>query len=218
MKKAIGLFLATTLAISSLSAMALAEDKINVVVNGNAIDFTGNQEPVIQDSRVLVPFRAVFEEMGATVNWDADTKLCEADYNSASVGIKIGETTVTLDDGATVESDVPAQIINGRTMVPLRILSESIGAKVDWDGNTKTVTIEAPEIANGDDSNDTDVTEEDSTELVSEESTEEVSEDSTELVSEESTEEVSEESTEENSEESSEETTEETTEATTEAE
>jgi hypothetical protein len=62
------------------------------------------------------------------------------------VGISIGDTTVMLGNGQEIESDVPAQIINGRTMVPLRILSEGIGATVDWDASTRTVTVTTPEI------------------------------------------------------------------------
>lgn len=146
MKKAISLFLTAALFVSSLCTTAFAEDKINIVVNGSAIDFLNDQAPIIQDNRVLVPFRAVFEKMGAEVQWFEDIKLCEATYAGATVEIEIGSTKVYLGEGATIESDVPAQIINGRTMVPLRVLSEGIGAEVKWDGETKTVTVDMPEI------------------------------------------------------------------------
>jgi hypothetical protein len=124
----------------------MADDGVKLVVNGETVDFTGDQEPVIQNGRTLVPFRAAFEKMGAEVKWYEDIRLCEAVYGDVTVGIAIGDTKVTVGDGAEIESDVPAQIINGRTMVPLRVLSESIGAKVDWDGNTRTVTVNTPEI------------------------------------------------------------------------
>ncbi len=150
MKKIFAFVLAVSLAIPTLSAFA-AED-IKVVVNGEAVDFTGDQAPVIQDGRTLVPFRAVFEKMGAKVDWFEDIKLCQATYGQVTAGITIGDTKVVLSDAAYVESDVPAQIINGRTMVPLRVLSESIGAQVNWDADTKTVDIKTPAIVNAPDS------------------------------------------------------------------
>jgi hypothetical protein len=141
MKKLFALTTAAMLMLSTMSVTALANDGVTLVVNGETVDFTDDQEPVIQNGRTLVPFRAAFEKMGAEVNWYNDIRLCEAVYGDTTVGIKIDDTKVTLGDGSEIESDVPAQIINSRTMVPLRILSESIGAKVDWDGDTKTITV-----------------------------------------------------------------------------
>lgn len=126
---------------------AFADNNIKIVVNGEKIDFTGEQPPVIQNGRTLVPFRAVFEKMGAEVQWFQDIQLCEAEYGGISVGITIGDTTVTLGEGASIQSDVPAQIINNRTMVPLRVLSEGIGADVNWDASTKTITVETPDLS-----------------------------------------------------------------------
>lgn len=133
------------LAMSTFSCNAMAEDNIAVVVNGQSVDFSGDQAPIIQNGRTLVPFRAVFEQMGAEVEWFNDIQLCETSYGGVTVGIVIGSNVVSLGDGAEIESDVPAQIINGRTMVPLRVLSESIGAKVDWDNSSRTVTITTPD-------------------------------------------------------------------------
>jgi hypothetical protein len=132
--------------LSAMGVTAFADDGVTLIVNGEKVDFTGDQEPVIQNGRTLVPFRAAFEKMGAEVKWYDDIRLCEAVYGETTVGIAIGDTKVSLGDGAEIESDVPAQIINGRTMVPLRILSESIGADVKWDNATRTVTVTTPEI------------------------------------------------------------------------
>lgn len=140
------LVLSALVGTTSLSTVFADEGTINVVVNGQSVDFTGDQSPVIKNGRVLVPFRAVFEKMGANVKWFDDIKLCEATYASATVGIEIGSNTVIVGEGATVESDVPAEIINGRTMVPLRVLSESIGAEVSWDNDSKTATVTTPKI------------------------------------------------------------------------
>lgn len=147
MKKLVSVFLCLALTSGVFSSMVWADSDIKVVVNGESIDFTGDQEPVIQNGRTLVPFRAVFEKMGAEVSWFDDIKLCEATYGSITVSIAIGDDKVTIGEGNVIETDVPAQIINGRTMVPLRVLSESIGAEVSWDGETKTVTVTTPEPA-----------------------------------------------------------------------
>lgn len=143
MKKLFSVFLCLAVSISMFSRV-WADSDINVVVNGEYIDFTGEQEPVIQNGRTLVPFRAVFEKMGAEVEWFEDIKLCEASYGAITVGIVIGENKMTIGE-AEINIDVPAQIINGRTMVPLRVLSEGIGAEVSWDGGTKTVSVNTAE-------------------------------------------------------------------------
>jgi hypothetical protein len=146
MKKILALTTAAMLMLSAMSVTSYAGDGITLIVNGETVDFTGDQEPIIQNGRTLVPFRAAFEKMGAVVNWYSESNYCEATYDKTTVGIAINDTTVSLGDGSEIKSDVPAQIINSRTMVPLRVLSESIGAKVVWDADTKTITVTTPEI------------------------------------------------------------------------
>jgi hypothetical protein len=131
---------------ASMGTAALAEnDDVTVIVNGETIDFTGDQAPVIVEERTLVPFRAVFEKMGAEVNWYPDSQTCEAIYGSIVVTLAIGENIMHIGDGTTVEVDVPAQIMNDRTMVPIRVISEGMGALVGWDESTYTVTVNSPE-------------------------------------------------------------------------
>ncbi len=145
MKKLFSLLLSAAAIISVFSVHAFADDSINVTVNGESVSFARDQRPVIQNGRVLVPLRAVFEKMGADVKWFEDIKLCEVTYGQVTAGIEIGSTKVTVGDGSYVTSDVAAQIINGRTMIPLRVISECIGAVVDWDNVTKTVAVTTPE-------------------------------------------------------------------------
>lgn len=102
------------MALSSFGGAALADDSINVIINGEAIDFTGDQAPIIQNDRTLVPFRAVFEKMGAKVEWFEDIQLCEATYGDITVSLKIDNNVMHIGDGTTVAVDVPAQIINLR--------------------------------------------------------------------------------------------------------
>lgn len=131
----------SVLAVLLSANIAAAADNIRVVVNNEAVDFSGDQPPVIINGRTLVPFRAVFEKMGASVSWDSSAEVCSASLSGREVSIGIGSTAVYVNGKNTVTSDVPAQIINGRTMVPLRVLSESVGADVNWDASTKTVSV-----------------------------------------------------------------------------
>jgi hypothetical protein len=145
-KNLIAMGTAAVLSVSMGAAALAANDDVTVIVNGETIDFTGEQAPVIVGERTLVPFRAVFEKMGAEVNWYEESRTCEATYGSITVTLEVGESVMYIGDGTTVDIDVPAQIINNRTMVPVRAISEGIGAIVGWDDKTRTVTVESPEI------------------------------------------------------------------------
>ena len=140
-EKILALLMIIIFSISTMVTTVMADEKVKLIINGTEVDFSDDQEPVIQNGRTFVPFRTAFEKIGAEVKWHDDIRLCKAEYGGISVGIAIGDTKVSLSDGSEIESDVPAQIINGRTMVPLRILSESIGAEVNWDKTTRTITV-----------------------------------------------------------------------------
>ncbi|WP_088104344.1 stalk domain-containing protein [Halalkalibacter urbisdiaboli] len=92
----------------------------------------------ITNGRTLVPLRTIFEELGATVKWEHTNKTVTATKGSTTVFLKIGSTTTKVN-GSTVTIDVPAKITNGRTLVPLRFVSESLGATVTWDGQVATI-------------------------------------------------------------------------------
>lgn len=106
-------------------------DDISLFLNGNKI--VCDPAPVIENGRTLIPARALFEEMGASVSWDSETRKVTVDYNSIKITMTIGDRTAVVSDKA-VGLDVPPAIINGRTMIPLRFVGESIGATVSWVG------------------------------------------------------------------------------------
>ncbi len=112
---------------------------IHVVVNGSAISFR-NQQPIMQDDRVFVPLRGVFENLGASVNWDPSNQTVTAYRGHTKIQLTIGQTTASVD-GQPVQLDVPAQILEGSTMVPLRFVGEALGNHVRWDANSQTVII-----------------------------------------------------------------------------
>ena len=99
-----------------------------------------DQKPVIVEGRTLVPARGVFENMGYTVEWDGKTSTASVSNGETKIEIPVGEKNLVVD-GDPVEIDVPAQIINDRTMLPLRAISQALGMQVEWDDKTRTVHI-----------------------------------------------------------------------------
>ncbi len=117
-------------------------DAIKVTYNGEAITF--DVQPEIVDDRVLVPMRAIFETLGAKVKWDGDSQTITSKKKSKTISMTIGSTDMTKDD-ETYTFDVSPVIEDGRTLVPLRAISELLGLNVEWNADTKTVTIESSE-------------------------------------------------------------------------
>ena len=96
--------------------------------------------PVNISGRVLVPLRGIFEKLGAEIQWRDDIKTVYATKGAKKVVVTIDSTYARID-GQPVTMDVPATIIEGRTMVPVRFVSEAMGEDVAWDDATKTVII-----------------------------------------------------------------------------
>ena len=120
-------------------------ETIGVNINGMAVVFA-DQTPVIVDGRTLVPVRGVFEELGFEVDWNPDTRTAILESADFLVLIPI-DSEVFTTNGEEFTLDVPAQIINGRTMLPIRAVVASVGYDVDWDSHTRTVLITSPEPA-----------------------------------------------------------------------
>ena len=112
---------------------------VSVVIDGMPVQFT-DQAPVIIEGRTLLPLRMVFELLGATIDWNGDTQTVTATKDGVTVTITIGSNQLFVNDEAKT-LDVPAQILNSRTMVPVRAASEAFGCGVGWDATTSTVTI-----------------------------------------------------------------------------
>ncbi len=149
-KKIVGLLLTVSMLITMLSICAGAAGildgavilKVGVpyaAVNGTVSQIdAGNAAvvPVIQDSRTLVPVRFIAEGFNAGVDWIAETQTVIVDKYPWTIRIIIGDTDYNLVSSTqtkTGEMDVPAMIIDGRTMVPLRFIAETLEKKVFWD-------------------------------------------------------------------------------------
>jgi hypothetical protein len=116
----------------------LSQNKIKVLFNEEELKF--DVDPYIKDGRTLVPFRWILEALGAEVSWNPNERSVLAKSNNTNIYLKIGKT-VTYVNGNKVIIDVPAEIKDGRTFVPLRFVAENLGAIVTWDGKARTVSI-----------------------------------------------------------------------------
>ena len=96
--------------------------------------------PVIVSGRTLVPLRPIIEGLGGAITWIPETRSVEVEFNGTTLLLQIRNRTAVID-GEAVQMDVPATIMNGRTMLPVRFVSEHLGADVQWEELTKTVTI-----------------------------------------------------------------------------
>ncbi len=139
MKKIIPIILSLTAVMST--STVLAEENITVMLNGQAMDF--DVAPIIQNDRVLVPMRAIFEELHCSVDYtDIDGRqIITAKLNeNNSIGLVIGSDEMQIHN-KKIKLDTAPIIVNDRTLVPLRAVSEAFDYDVNWDGDTKTVTI-----------------------------------------------------------------------------
>ena len=147
--KALSSVAATAVALTALpGCTALAKD-VNIVIDGEELNL--DVAPQIIDGRVMVPIRGVLENLGALVKWDDETQTVSARKSSKTVSLEIGSNDVTLDKGETnddgsaktetIQTDVAAQLVSDRTLVPLRVISEAMGYSVDWNDETYTVSI-----------------------------------------------------------------------------
>ena len=140
MKRTVAFFVSLCMALVLIAVPVYgAEDRpIRVMVDGAELAF--DVDPVIENDRTLVPMRLIFEALGAQVNWNADTKTVTAERQETQVSLTIGSNALFVN-GEKKTLDVPAQIIQDRTLVPVRAIAESFRCIVDWDGDRQMVTV-----------------------------------------------------------------------------
>ncbi|MEK5476245.1 copper amine oxidase N-terminal domain-containing protein [Paenibacillus sp. FSL R5-0407] len=139
---------------STANNTASASDPLKLFVNTKEIAL--DQRPVIQHGRTLVPVRFISEYLGNEVKWDSKKKevtiVYSNEHTNYSVSLPIGQKTATKtpssylhnytkEDIVQLQSDVPSQIINGRTVVPLRFVGELLGIDVRWDSKNKDIYV-----------------------------------------------------------------------------
>jgi Copper amine oxidase N-terminal domain/WXXGXW repeat (2 copies) len=129
------LALAGTVLALALGAPASAQE-VGITINGNPVDVS--PAPINQAGRVFVPLRGVFENLGASVVYD--NGLINATGDGHEISLHIGSTQATVDGNAET-IDVAPFIIGASTYVPLRFVSQALGATVDYDPTNRVVAI-----------------------------------------------------------------------------
>jgi hypothetical protein len=119
--------------------IARGAEEIGVTIGGEYLDF--DVAPMMETGRVLVPMRQIFEALGADLTWDAETSTVTAVKGDTTITLTIGSAEA-LKNGKTITLDVPAKLVNGRTMVPIRFISESLGYDVKWNNDDLLVEIQ----------------------------------------------------------------------------
>ena len=137
MKKKIAILLSCVCI--AFPALTYAQSNIQVKLDGNYVKFSG-QEPTVINNRTMVPLRGIFENLGYSIEWDANTKTATLNKDNKSISIQTGADSFSVN-GVGKKLDVPAQILNGSLMLPLRAIGEAAGLSVVWDSNSKTVVM-----------------------------------------------------------------------------
>ncbi len=142
MKKCLSIVLACCIG-AATGNITFANPNINILINGQALPGTG--EAMLIQNRTMVPFRAVFEGLGAEQTlWDQETKTVTGVKAGTTVTLSIG-SNVAFVNGQVENLEVEPTIIDNSTLVPLSFISQKLGYQVVWQGSTKTVQIMTPE-------------------------------------------------------------------------
>ena len=130
-----------TLSMAAVSAEN--NNSVTVNINGEAVDFSkyDNIMPYIENDITLIPIRAIAEGLGCEVSWDGENQTVEIKGLNDEILLTINSSTAVVNN-ENVTLDVPAQVVDDRTFVPLRFISKNMGAKVEWNEEANLITIE----------------------------------------------------------------------------
>lgn len=120
------------------NALIFNDSGVKVKIDDKRLDF--DVLPVIQNGRTLVPMRAIFEALGASVEWNGEAQTITAKNKDVTLQMQIGNNTMTKN-GQGLQTDVSPQLIDGRTMVPVRAISDCFNVQVDWNNYTRTISL-----------------------------------------------------------------------------
>lgn len=121
-----------------------AQKDIDVIVNGKTLEL--DVAPIIVNDRTMVPMRAIFEALGAKVDWIPTGRIIIATKDELMITMQIDNMNMVIETTNSTEKEVLTLdaapfILNDRTLVPARAVSEALKAKVDWIAETRTVTV-----------------------------------------------------------------------------
>ena len=127
MKKRIFSILLAAVILTASAVIAFANSGIRVMLDGEFVEV----EAVIVNERTLLPARAMVETLGGEVDWNGETRQVTLVHGDTVILLTIDDP-VAMVNGSAVELDVPAQIIDGSTMLPLRFVGQSLGLEIHW--------------------------------------------------------------------------------------
>ncbi len=130
------------LSFAAVGVCAESED-IVVRIDGNPVSFPDAKPFINADSRTLCPIRFIAENLGAKVEWNGDVKEVLITNGATVIKLTVGESTAEVN-GEVITFDTKAQLVQDRTYVPLRFISETFDMTVEWDNKSKTVSISRP--------------------------------------------------------------------------
>jgi hypothetical protein len=137
--------LSMMIAFSIIASAQVKERNVNLVVGESQAQINDNNVTMsapaqVIEGRTLVPLRFISEAFGCDVNWNNDTKTAMVTLVNQTIEVPIGQKYAVIN-GDKSEVAVPAQLINGSTYVPIRFISENLGAKVDYEPATRAISI-----------------------------------------------------------------------------
>jgi len=139
----LALALAALPAVSAVGAAperAEATATVRIVFDGEPLET--DAQPFIRDGSTLLPFRALFERLGLTVEWNAASRTITGAGKGVSIALQVGSTLASVNGELKTLSAAP-DIVDGRAFVPLRFVGESARATVEWSADTRTVTVKS---------------------------------------------------------------------------
>lgn len=148
MKRTLLIGLIFLLALTAVAAYAETKVVVKdiITINVDKALVRTDVPPIVVSGQTLVPVRGVFNAFGAEIGWFPRERRVFVREDSRVIWIRIGDAHAKVND-STVPLQVPAMIYRGRTMVPLRFIAETLGAKVDWNPSSQTITITTRERA-----------------------------------------------------------------------
>ncbi|MDO4300475.1 MAG: copper amine oxidase N-terminal domain-containing protein [Clostridia bacterium] len=126
----------------AFASKALADENIKLNINNNTIE--SDISPQIIEGRTMVPVRAIFEAIGADVEWNNETKTITGHKDNTEVIMTLNSNIASINN-KKITMDCGPVIINNRTLAPVRYVAEAFGCQVEWDNENKTVNINTPE-------------------------------------------------------------------------
>jgi hypothetical protein len=123
----------------------IIDKSINLVIGSTQAQINGQSVTMstpaqVTDGRTLVPLRFIGDAFGCDVQWDGDSRTATVVLADQIIEVPVGLNYAVIN-GDKTNIDIPAQIVNGSTMVPIRFISESLGSKVDYNAATQGITI-----------------------------------------------------------------------------